>query len=255
MRSHMKSYIHKYNVYNEVLKKIPTPQQPPVFKTSGKLNICLIEYRPMNEILYVLNALLRVYKACDIGLTIVCGNKNESFVRNCVSSWDNVNIINTGHDNLNRQTYSSLLKMPTFWEYFTEWSHVLIYQTDALIMRKIDDVYFQYDYIGAPWDRKNQWVKHCAGNGGFSLRRVQAMIDACECHRNIPQGKICGSNEDGFFCDLDTLIFPPINSMMHHAFAVEQVFHPSPIGCHQVYRYLNNTHFKKLLQYIIVKLC
>ena len=39
-----------------------------------------------------------------------------------------------------------MLKQPKFWENFLNWSHILIYQTDALILRKIDDIYFNYNF-------------------------------------------------------------------------------------------------------------
>lgn len=248
-----KEMIHKI-VYLNTIKKIPKPNKKINFNTKGRLNICLIECRVMDEIEYVLNALLRVYDSSDIGLTIVCGTLNKPFVEKIVKDWINVRIINCGLHNLNRGTYSAMLKMPQFWEKFKDWSHVLIYQTDALIMKPIDDIYFQYDYIGAPWSKNNQWVKYCAGNGGFSLRNVNSMIKVCECHRNIPFNNINRDNEDGFFCSSDLLKFPPINTDMHFNFAVEEVFYNKPIGCHQLYRYLNTKEFNKLIEYIIERL-
>ena len=241
-------------IYEELLKVIPSVPDQAEFNTHGRLNVCIIEYRAQREITYVLRALLQVYKPQEIGITFICGNKNEDYVKSLFPHWKNLRIINTGHDNLNRKTYSSLLKMPTFWENFTEWSHVLIYQTDALIMRKIEDIYFTFDYIGAPWGLNNQWVPVCAGNGGFSLRNVRACIQHCEEFRNVPQEKIPTTNEDGFFCRSKIFKYPPINSETHKRFSVEQVFHPRPIGCHQLYRYLNNTQFHQLINYVSISL-
>lgn len=253
------NYIYKKNYYNNVIKNIPSLfHSKQNFKISGLLNICLIEYRIMDEIKWVLNALLQVYNSDEIGLTIVCGNHNVCYISNLVKKWDNVNIINTGHDNLNRQLYSALLKSPSFWERFENWSHVLIYQTDALIFRKIDACYFDFDYIGAPWGMDNQWVKHCGGNGGFSLRRISAMIKACERYRNYNHSQIIADktfpcNEDGYLCSLDELKFPPINSDIHKAFSVEQVFHSNPIGCHQIYKYISNKDFYYFIDLIKIR--
>jgi len=242
----------RLSIYNSLLRKIKSPQEPVEFLKSGKLNVCLIEYRNMTEIEYVLKALLQVYASSEIGLSIVCGNQNVCYVSNVVKKWKNVRIINTGHDNLNRGTYSQMLKNPTFWEYFTKWSHVLIYQTDALIMRKIDDVYFSYDYVGAPWKNIDNWVgpskpKYNGGNGGFSLRRVSSMITVCEQFRGASQNDISLSNEDGFFCNQE-LLFPPED--IHKNFSVEEVFASSPVGCHQVYRYLTDEKFHEMIEYM-----
>ena len=179
--------------YRNVLKRIPPPDKDntPVFNTGGRLVVALVEYRIMDEIDWVINALMRVYdKPMEIGFSIVHGTVNAKFLEEKYGGWTNIKLINTGHDNLNRGTYSALLKMPQLWEHFKDWSHVLIYQTDACIMRRIDDVYFNYDYIGSPWEQNNQWTTFNAGNGGFSLRSVSSMITSCENNRDVPFEKI-----------------------------------------------------------------
>ena len=212
--------------YNKLLKRIPAPDETntPVFNTKGRLIITLVEYRVMDEIEWVINAMCRVYNTPgEIGFAIVHGTVNADWLETKYGKWENIKLINTGHDNLNRGTYSALLKTPQLWENFTEWSHVLIYQTDACIMRKIDDIYFEYDYIGSPWEKSNQWTTFNAGNGGFSLRSVNAMITSCEGNRNTPFDKIHRGNEDGFFSSQSTFKYPPVNSPLHKAFAVEKM--------------------------------
>ena len=241
--------------YTSVLKRIPQPDKsnPPKFNKGGKLIVVLIEYRIMDEIDWVINALLRVYdKPEEIGFSIVHGNVNSKYLQDRYGKWLNIKLINTGHENLNRGTYSALLKTPQLWENFREWSHVLVYQTDACIMRRIDDIYFNYDYIGSPWGKDNQWTSYNAGNGGFSLRSVSAMISSCESNRNTPFEKIHRGNEDGYFCSQTKFRYPPINSKLHKAFAMEKVKYPTPIGCHQVYYNWSNTNddWKKFLSYM-----
>ena len=226
-----------YNNYLKILENIPKPDFIPEFNLSGKLIIALIEYRIKDEIEYVINAVLRVYKPIEIGLVIVHGTKNSDYVNNKFSKWKNIKLINTGHDNLNRGTYSALLKQPTFWEYFNNWSHVLIYQIDALLIRKIDDIYFDYDYMGAPWKKLNGWCKYNGGNGGFSLRRVKSMIECCEQFRNIEFNKMPQNNEDGFFCKQDNLLFLPEKTKIQESFAMETIKNESPIGVHQLFWY------------------
>lgn len=233
----------RQQTYWDLLKSVPKPQNPE-FNVGGKLLICLIEYRIMEEIELVMNAALRVYNPEEIGFAMVHGSTNETFVKEKFKNWKNVKYVNTRHQNLDRGGYSALLKMPTFWENFTNWSHVLIYQTDALLIRRIDDVYFDFDYIGAPWSLKNQWCKYCAGNGGFSLRNIKSCVKACEPQRNKKLEQIHRGNEDGYFCDQDWFKYPPINSELHKNFAMEKVKFKNPIGVHQVYHNWNLTNLE-----------
>ena len=245
-------------IYFDTIKYICPPTHDIndiTFKVSGILNVCLIEYRIMDEIEHVLNALLHVYNSDEIGLTIVCGSQNEDYIRDKFNHWNNLRIINTGHANMTRHSYSALLKSPSFWEQFTMWSHVLVYQTDALILRKIDEEYFDFDYIGAPWKDIHKWAgknkpTYNGGNGGFSLRRVLAMIQSCECNRNLSHDEISVVNEDGFFCSNDTLNFAPENSNIHKQFSIEEIFYENPVGCHQLYRYITDNEFYTIINII-----
>lgn len=241
----------RYDEYVKIISTIPEPNYKPIFNTKGKLIICLIEYRIMDEIKYVINAMLRVYKSSEIGFSIVYGNINKQFIESKYRNWKNIKLINTGDDNLSRETYSVMLKTPTFWENFLNWSHILIYQTDALILRRVDDIYFNYDYVGAPWRELNGWCKYNGGNGGFSLRSIKAMISACEVYRNVSKSKIPQNNEDGFFCRCDNLKFiMPEKSELHKAFAVEILYHPKPVGVHKLWWYLTKNNEQDFLEYI-----
>tara|TARA_E500000331_G_scaffold358545_1_gene426405 strand:+ start:1229 stop:3712 length:2484 start_codon:yes stop_codon:yes gene_type:complete len=243
--------------YSDLLKSIPVPEKTPEFNIGGKLIICLIEYRIMEEIEYVINAALRVYNPQEIGLAIVHGTHNESYVNEKFGNWKNIKLINTKHQNLDRGGYSALLKQPQFYENFTNWSHMLVYQTDALLVRRIDDVYFDFDYIGAPWTTKNQWTKYNAGNGGFSLRNVKSCVKACEPQRGKAHGQIHRGNEDGYFCDQDIFKYPPINSDLHKNFAMEKVKYKNPIGVHQIYHNWNltNQEYDEFIGYCKSSLC
>lgn len=227
--------------YWDMVKSIPKPECP-TFNVGGQLLVCLIEYRIMDEIELVMRAVCSVYNPQEIGFAMVHGTHNEECVKKAFGNWKNVKFINTGHHNLDRGGYSALLKMPTFWENFTNWSHALVYQTDALLIRRIDEVYFDFDYIGAPWTPKNQWTKYNAGNGGFSLRNIKNSIKACEPQRGKGHDKIHRANEDGYFCDQDWFKYPPINGDLHKNFAMEKVKYPRPIGVHQVYHNWNLTN-------------
>ena len=85
--------------YSDLLKSIPVPEKTPEFNIGGKLIICLIEYRIMEEIEYVINAALRVYNPQEIGLAIVHGTHNESYVNEKFGNWKNIKLINTSNHN------------------------------------------------------------------------------------------------------------------------------------------------------------
>ena len=81
-------------------------------------------------------------------------------------------------------TYNQMLLQSWFYRLFANWTHLLIFQLDAWILR--DDLAAwlakNYSYIGAPWtghlgsDTPDVGV----GNGGLSLRCVSEMIRICE---------------------------------------------------------------------------
>lgn len=80
------------------------------------------------------------------------------------------------------KAHSHLVMWPKFYEAFAEYEFVLIYHLDALVLSDQLDEWarMEWDYIGAPWfldanePQKGFWG---VGNGGFSLRRVRAMLE------------------------------------------------------------------------------
>lgn len=87
---------------------------------------------------------------------------------------------------LNTQTYSQLCISYNFYDIFSEYEYMYIYQLDCYIFEdKLEEWCNKgYDYIGGPilstdcgWDtvKKNQGGKYhpYVGNGGFSLRKIE----------------------------------------------------------------------------------
>ena len=66
-----------------------------------------------------------------------------------------------------------MLLESNFWKQF-QGKYLIIYQEDSLIFKKFDNKFLKYDYIGAPWVDEN------VGNGGFSFRNKEIMIQICE---------------------------------------------------------------------------
>lgn len=80
--------------------------------------------------------------------------------------------------------YNQLCFSPDFYQSFSDYEYMLIYQLDAYIFDDKLDYWcnLEYDYIGAPWlcpwsnevENLDHWE---VGNGGFSLRRTEKFID------------------------------------------------------------------------------
>ncbi len=138
------------------------------------------------------------------------------------------------------QEYNRLLLSGAFYERFRPAEFLLILQTDAIILK--DDLDFwmsrPFDYIGAPWpgghDLKIEippfdgkfarQVKAFVGNGGLSLRRINACIDLLEEFPVALQVFLqTGSSEDLFFAFMGLLSkrFVLPNEMTASLFSLE----------------------------------
>jgi len=82
--------------------------------------------------------------------------------------------------------YNNLLMLDGFYEIFSEYEYMLIYQPDAWVFKDELDywIYRDYDYIGAPYlyfDYYSAYQQMSPiGNGGFSLRKIKTFIYACK---------------------------------------------------------------------------
>ena len=154
--------------YTNIIKQIKKPKHTNlIFKEKGKLIFCLIEFRNMKEIEYVTNSILKVYDPSEIGLAFVYGNGNKDYIDKITANMKNILHIKFNFENIGIKQYNKILKSKIFYDKFSDWDFMCLIQTDALIVRKIDDIYFNYDYIGAP-----RSLTHPGGNGGFSLRNI-----------------------------------------------------------------------------------
>jgi len=102
--------------------------------------------------------------------------------------------------------YNKLLTSSWFWNRIHElgFEKILLFQSDSIMLHGNIQPFLRYDYIGAPWDfNSNILIKKYRdkgellegiGNGGFSLRNVNVMLDI------INKCKITESvNEDVYF--------------------------------------------------------
>ena len=136
--------------YLPLIRKIAIPD----FSPQSKLETVLIEYRKLPHMEFLIrNTILKLDN--NWSHTVVCGNTNYDFIKSiCSSISPNINIVNTEHNAMNRQTYSDMLTSQEFWEMF-HGEKLLIYQEDSCIFNNNYKDFIKYDYIGAPWKKKN----------------------------------------------------------------------------------------------------
>jgi hypothetical protein len=124
--------------------------------------------------------------------TIVCGTLNYEYMKELARSiHQNINIVCTPFENLTPSMYSTMFATTEFWEKFNG-DKILIMQEDTLIFRKNIDDFLKWDYIGAPWPKHQNDTPNGVGNGGFSLRTRQTMIDVIN-HISIADTQIPAS--------------------------------------------------------------
>ena len=152
----------------------------------------------------------------------------------------------------NRHGYSKLLLTPDFYERFTGYEYLLLYQLDAFVFsdRLADFCAMGYDYIGAPMPYWSGWPYglNRVGNGGLALRKIAACIRVTRAREKVYERSqaqdMMEKAEDKFFayCGWDKEIpFTTPPAKVAEQFAVEFDFDDCyrkiakgwlPFGCH-----------------------
>ncbi len=169
---------------------------------SSRYAAVIVEARPHYAFLYaVLNA---AWYLPGWALHVVHTRLNAGFVRRVLEPYVGVQLHQLDTDNVDIDHYNLLMKNGSFWQMFDA-DHVLLFQTDSLILRAGLERFATFDYIGAPWHMENErWSKPMikaalpegVGNGGFSLRSTRSMVDIC--HRYSASSPL-KEQEDVFF--------------------------------------------------------
>lgn len=178
-------------------------------------------------------------------MLVVHGNENRDFVLQTIEAAQMTGQIGTHNldiDNLDRTGYSNLLKRPDFWELIPT-TRTLIFQTDSMLLRDGLEEFYEWDYIGAPWNDFH--VPQGVGNGGLSLRTVAVMNEIA---RRFGKASENEEMEDVFFARMLHLHGQELettgglaNRQAAHVFCAEWTLRDmpvceSPLGLHQAWR-------------------
>jgi hypothetical protein len=86
--------------------------------------------------------------------------------------------------------YNTLCLSKHFYEAWSDFSHMMIIQSDAFIFRDEIKLFLKYDYIGAPWIKSPIRLKtpidvYPVGNGGFSLRNISKVVEVFSSNKKL----------------------------------------------------------------------
>ena len=105
------------------------------------------------------------------GLVIFHGNLNKEWLEGILeeTGMSGVVLKPLGVDNLTRELYSCMFCDARFYDNFPT-SHVLVFQTDVMMRRRIPAKFFDFAYVGAPFHGpRGMHLMHgglkCVGNG------------------------------------------------------------------------------------------
>ena len=125
----------------------------PDFNSMTSYETVLIEFREFSHLEFLLRN--TIIKLPSWSHTVVCGNKNENFMRKicsqiCKDTKSTINIVKLDIDNLTPSDYSSLLATKHFGNNFYG-EKILLYQEDTMLFHNNIYPFLEYDYVGAPW--------------------------------------------------------------------------------------------------------
>jgi hypothetical protein len=125
-----------------------------------------------------------------------------------------------------------------FWAHFMDFERVLIFQNDSSLLRNGIEEFYEYDYIGAPYD-----YFPYVGNGGLSLRNPKIMMQIClnynwkrDCGEDLHFTKIMAENNIGKLAPLEAA----------KKFSVESIFELGTLGYHKPWYYLGEEKYKQI---------
>lgn len=148
-----------------------------------------------------------------------------------------ISMVNLNVDDLyGHVVYSKILATKTIIYDYIDTEMFLLFQTDSMIIKQnahLINNFLEYDYVGAPWLICDYPItKNCdfIGNGGFSLRNKNKMLEIIE---KIKWNDI---HEDLYFAtkyDNIDVKKPEYNKAC--TFCVDEVFSELAFACHQIY--------------------
>lgn len=151
-----------------------------------------------------------------------------------------------------RRAYSDYVLSSEFYDTFRTYDYMLLYQLDAFVFedRLMEFCDLKYDYIGAPWI----YGMEChvlgeqllyVGNGGFSLRRIEAFRQWIQLHSGDVANEKMFLLEDQVIASYGSryLNIAPVETALKFSFNMNPLecyarnHKQLPFGCHGWYKF------------------
>ena len=155
--------------------------------------------------------------------------------------------------------YNEMMLSAEFYALFDAYDYMLVCQPDAWLFRNEVMAWCRrgFDYVGAPWWRKGIWslpLLHCffpkrrklygkVGNGGLSLRRIDAFVHVCrteqrrityylsQTHHTFGEDVFWAVEPKGFhYPTMDEALMFSFDTRPERCY--EATGHTLPMGCH-----------------------
>ena len=220
------------------------------------------EYNSVNQLFKVLGQ-YDIIAFCPKSLDITYYQNNFNF-KSYYEFWDS-------YFNEYPNGYNSLLLQPGFYEQFSEYEYMLVYQPDCWVFR--DELEYwcnkEYDYIGSPYLNTStdlDYFDNCSiGNGGLSLRNINFFINICNKYKYIADNLVNEKNnyigEDHFIImirqyNINLNIKLPIYTEalkfsweLNPSFSYQINDHKLPFGCHAYNKIINHKFWDNFICY------
>lgn len=141
-------------------------------------------------------------------------------------------------DRMSISDYNKLLTSIEFWNKIDE-ENILIFQHDSEILRKWDESFEDFAYLGAPW----KFQEH-GGNGGLSFRKKSEMLKVIETNRKLLP--FIDGNEDVWFSNRILNTKSECNQNKCKEFSCETIFQLGTFGAHAIDKYLGPEQCKQI---------
>lgn len=205
-------------------------------QSNNETNFCVIVDSRSDPILIrVIKNFYYIMKKHGWKFVVWHGLENENMLKSELSNFD-VHYISLMCDTFTIHDYNKLLCSAFFWEkmQMLNCEYALIFQSDVILLKPIDDAFFKYDYVGAPWKEplcitiNNKSVIMSIGNGGLSLRRVSKMLNIVNTYSW--NGSMPEDVYFSYWLRLTNSIIPSKDEA--EQFCMESIFNPCACGIH-----------------------
>ena len=242
-----------YPVYKYLDSKLIERYSLSQFNNNSKNVALMLESRMFENTEFILRQFSR-YLPEDFAMWIyVTPNVYSSYVELANKLNNNINIIQLPSQYVLNSVndYNNIMLDISFWSLLQQFERVLVFQMDTMIYRKGIERFYEYDYIGAPWNPSSNMATS-VGNGGLSLRNIQAMIYCLQNRNNVHVGIFNKNNiaEDVFYAYAMSQFGYKVADIENAlSFSIESYgYNENSLGSHKLYVYNSELYDKLVLR-------